>query len=438
MIRLKQLSIPDLHRDDSSRYPIWGIVAIVALIFMSPFVRSLTSYLAFALCVYRVVRYDSRVFIADYCVLIPLSIIFRTSWGMALQVYLCLFAVIWYLIRGGVKANATFVLLVVLLNYLVARMQLEVTLFLLCVGPLSLMCVILPKQDSESAERAIKAYCCSLIAASVYALLLRHAPQIRAICGPEVPPFRGSPIRRFQGLLRDPNYYMHQLAIGLALLVKLKESRKINSAIFWTMGACLVFFGILTFSKTFFIVFILLGIIYVIWQFRNRKYLYGGFMSVVGAVAIALVLLFADVSPFSVVLTRLTNVSSLSELTTGRTDVFAAYMSEIMENVGTFLFGMGMGAGGLAKDPHNLYLEIAYYIGFVGLGLVIAYFGTLVRYFVKRSRRTENQNLLAKYAVLLMVLVLHLTLHGMFTLVTYAGFMLAFLSILLTKKKEAK
>jgi O-antigen ligase len=118
--------------------------------------------------------------------------------------------------------------------------------------------------------------------------------------------------------------------------------------------------------------------------------------------------------------------------------VFAAYMSEIMENVGTFLFGMGMGAGGLAKDPHNLYLEIAYYIGFVGLGLVIAYFGTLVRYFVKRSRRTENQNLLAKYAVLLMVLVLHLTLHGMFTLVTYAGFMLAFLSILLTKKKEAK
>ena len=438
MIRLKQLSIPDLRRDDSSRYPIWGTVAIVLLIFMSPFVYSLTSYLAFALCLYRVIRYDSRVFIADYCVLIPLSIIFRTSWGMALQVYLCLFAVIWYLIRGGVKGNATFVLLVVLLNYLVARMRLELSLFLLCFGPLSLMCVILPKQDSESAERAIKAYCISLIVASVYALLLRNVPQIRGICGPEVPPFRGSPVKRFQGLFRDPNYYMYQLVIGLALLLKLKESRRINNTIFWIMGACMVCFGILSFSKTFFIAFLLLGFIYIFWQFRNRKYLHGGFMTVVGGVAIVLVLLFADVSPFSVVLTRLTNVSSISELTTGRTDVFEAYMNEITENVGTFLFGLGMDAEGLAKDPHNLYLEIAYYIGFFGLALIIAYFGTIINYFVKRSRRTENQNLLAKYAVLLMVLVLHLTLHGMFTLVTYAGFLLAFLSILLTKKKEAK
>ena len=99
-------------------YPLGTMALALVLILLSPFVSSYLCYGALLVCVYRVMRHDATVFAADYCVLLPLSQLFRAPNGMSLQVYLCLFAAVWYLIRGSVKANSSVVWFLLLMNYL--------------------------------------------------------------------------------------------------------------------------------------------------------------------------------------------------------------------------------------------------------------------------------------------------------------------------------
>lgn len=432
MLKVQSLH-PALIREN--KYPLWGIIAVMALNLMSPFVTSLLVYPAFLICVYRVIRYDEQVFATDYGVLIPVSLLFRTGGGMSLMVYLCLFAAVWYFIRGGIRADRSYVLLIVLLNYLILRMQFQITNFLLCFGQLFMLCVLLPKQDVDSAERIVKAFCISLLVTSVYALLFRNASQIVSLRGQESPAYWGSPFMRFQGLFEDPNYYMSLLTVGLALLIKLKNVGRVGNWFFAIAGVAFSLCGLLTYSKTFFLMLILLAAVYVVWQFWDRKFARGAALIFAG-IAVVFVLLVADFSPFRVVLTRLLSATNLDELTTGRNEVFDAYLNAITENVGYALFGRGMAEQGLFKDPHNLYLELVYYIGVVGLIITGCFIGALVYLAKARNVGKQKQNLFAKYAVLLMVLAVHFALHGMYSLVTYANFFMALLAILLTKTEE--
>lgn len=416
-------------------YPLWGMVAVMALLYLAPFVSSLLAYAAFLLCLYRVVRYDAKVFSTDYCMLIPMCTLLQTPDGMSMLIYVCLFAALWYFIRGGIRGDVSYVMLLVVLNYLVVRMQMQISKFVLCFGQLFLLCVLLPKQDTQSAERTAKGFTASLLAASVYALIFRNTSQIYAIRGPEIPAALGSVFMRFQGLFEDPNYYMTLLVAALAMQIKLMDCRRIQVRTFLLTGICLTGFGILTYSKTFFLVFLLLGAAYIVWQFRNGKYIYAGFLTA-AALLVANALLFSERSPFSVVTGKIFGATSISDLTTGRTEVYAAYLARITQNPGTFLFGLNFAAPSLAKDPHNLYLEIAYYTGTVGLLLIIAFFGSLLIVLRRRMRGGQRQTWIAKYLVLAMVMVVYFALHGMFSIITYGVFYLAFLPILITRKEE--
>lgn len=430
-----RVRIQQVNEKIEMKYPVWSIMAVLVLIYLTPFVSSVLAYLAFTVCLYRVIRYDARVFAVDYCILIPLTQVFRTSGGMSLLIWLALLAGIWYFIRGGIRADSSYVLLIVLLNYLITRMQFNISNFVLCFGQLFLLCVLLPKQDEYSAARTVKAFCLSLTVSSVYALLLRNTWQIRALRGNEVPAYWGSSFLRFQGLFSDPNYYMSLLIVGLALLIKLKDCGKIKNIPFLVMVFCLTGVGILTFSKTFFLTLILLAGSYILWQFRNKKYL-RGILLVIAAILMAGVLLFTEFTPFSVVLTRLLSVNNISDLTTGRTDVFALYWHAITRNLGTFLFGSGFAAERLTKDPHNLYLEITYYAGAIGLLLIVCFYIAVMHGVRERTQGMPKQSWFAKYLVLLMVVVLYCSLHGMFAVISYAEFYLALLPMMMPKKKE--
>jgi O-antigen ligase len=419
------------------QYPLSGILIVVALLLAGPFVSRLLAFGAFAICLYRIVKFDSRVFAADYCFLLPLSPLFQAPNGMSLMVYVCLLAAIWYFVRNGIRADISYVMLIVLMNYMVARMQMNISRFVLCFGQLFMLCVILPKQDTESAERAAKLFCMSVILSSVYALVFRSTPQLRALRGNEAPAYWGSVLNRFYGIFEDPNYYMTLLIIGLAMLIKLRDCERITRLPFWTMTIGMIVFGILTYSKTFFVVLVLLVAVYIVWQFRNRRYLYGSII-IFAILALGSTLLFAKDSPFAVVMTRLTSANNISDLTTGRTDLFAKYLEAITDNVLSLLFGAGMAARNLGRDPHNLYLEITYYTGAVGLVLFACYYWGMVRVMKRRTAQMRKQNLIARYVVVFMVLTLYFTLHGMFAVVSYGGFFMAFLSMLLVKKKEAK
>lgn len=415
----------------TSEYPVSGVLAVMALVLLSPFVSAYLCYLAVPIWIYRVFRYDARVFATDYCVLLPLSQFFRTTGGMSFLIWICLIAAVWYFLRGTIRGNVSLVLLLVLLNYMTARMQLVITDFVLCFGQIFILYVLLPKQDSHSATRTAKAFCWSLIVSSVYALVFRNAPQLVAIRGVEDVAIWGTSIMRFSGLIKDPNYYMTMLVVGMSALCKLRETGKVGAVWFWIQILVMAAFGILTYSKTFFLMLIFLGGTYIIWQFWSRKVLKGMVFTVLGILAGAYLLL-SENSPFAVVLERLTSSGSLSAITTGRTDLYIRYWNVITENIWNFLFGLGLSAPVLGKGTHMLYLEIIYYLGVVGFVLIVCFFFSMVRAYQKTDPAMRRQSFIAKYAAVLIVAVQYLTLQGMFQILIYGVFFVAFLVVGIT------
>ncbi len=435
---LRQDKVLRVRSGVKKEYPLPSITVALILLYLSPFVSDALAILSFLIYLYRIVRYDARVFATDFCLLMPITSMMKIGGGVPLAIYLSLLAGIWYLIRGGIRGDASFVLLIALLNYLITRMQMNINDFVLCFGQMFVLCILLPKQNEASAARAIKAFCVNLVVSSLFVFLLRNTYQIRALTGPETPVIRGTSVRRFSCLFGDPNYYMTFLTVGIALLLKLKHSRMIHNLLFWCLAVGMAFFGVLTYSKTFFLMFVLLVGVFVMWQFWERKYIKGVVFTVVGVVALILIMTLEE-SPFAVVLNRFTSARNLNELTTSRAKVYLLYIMEIFSDVPTFLFGKGLAADGLYRAPHNLYLEITYHIGVVGLALIVGFYAAMVRIMVKRSAVGLKQNLIEKYMVLLVVVMLFLTLHGMFMQFLYAELFLAFLSFQLTSKpgKEA-
>ena len=428
MKRFERTSLQDL----TTEYPVWGMVLVVALLMLSPFVSRLIPYAVFLVCVYRLIQYDAKVFATDYCLLVPLSALFQTPGGMTLLIWLCLVAAIWHFVRGKIRANSMLVLLVLLLNYLLLRMQGNINDYVLCFGQIFIMFVLLPEQDSVSAERSIKVFCWSLAVSSVYALMFRNTPYLGNLVGYEGEAIWGTGITRFQGLTKDPNYYMSQVLVAMALLCKLKECGRLKPVFFWSLSGVLAAFGILTYSKAFFLVFILLAGTYIIWQFWNKKLFRGMVFSAVGVAAL-LYALYSPNSPFAIVIERFIMSEDLNDLTTGRNALAAAYWNAISQNVRSFLFGLGLNAPLLRKGAHNLYIEIMYYSGTVGLVLIVSLYVAMFRWIGRRVPAFGQQGVISKYLVLLIVAIVYCSLQGMFQTICYAVFFLAYLSLYITK-----
>ena len=424
-----------LTTEYQDKYPVWSILLAMVLILLAPFVSKATSYVALAICAYRVMRYDAKIFATDYALLAPLTNLFTTSGGLTLLIILCLFAAVVYVVRESARGDRSLVLILILLNYLLLRMQGNFNDFVLCFGQILLLWVLLPKQDTRSAERTAKAFCMGLLATSTYALVLRETWQLQNAIGAEAEAIWSTGIMRFHGLIGDPNFYMTMLIVGLAMLMKLKETGRIKSLPFVLLVIGLVTFGVLTYSKTFFLVFVLLGVVYIFWQFRNRK-VFWGIALVIAVLICADFLLFSEESPFAVVLTRLLGSEDLNDLTTGRSDVYLEYLEAITKTPLTFLFGYGFAAPGLQNDPHNIYLETTYYCGTVGLVLIVMLFVTLAGVIKRQDIRISKQGLIERYVTVGMVLILYFTLNGMFMVAVYPNIFLAFLSILICPKEE--
>lgn len=419
-----------LAGEHTSKYPMFSINAAVLLMLLAPFTTSWLAVVSFVICLYRVVRYDVRVFAMDYSILIPISALMKAPNGTPLAIYLCLIAAIWYFARSGVKVSKGIVVgLLLLLNYLLARMQMNINDFVLLFGQIFSTVVLISKQDSKSAQRAVKAYCTSLLVVSVCAYLLRNTSALASYTGMRGTAMFGTNTKRFCGLAGDPNYYMTYIIVGIALVLKLRDSRAIGTAAFWVQLVGLSVLGLLTYSKAFLLLYVFTIGIYIVWQYWNRK-LMKGMVFTIFAVAVIFLLMTVPNSPFAVIINRLTSAQNLNDLTTGRVEVMLAYLDVITESLPSFLFGQGMAAQSLYLDPHMIYLEVLYYLGVVGLVLLFALFVGVFHMANRRCAGGVKQNLIAKYIVLVLVLIAYLSLHGAFSQMFHAQMLLAALGLM--------
>ena len=316
--------------------------------------------------------------------------------------------------------------MIVFFDYLLLRMQGQLNKFVLYVSPLILLYMLLSVQDSKQIIRTFKFFCIALLVSSFYGLLLRDTHQIQALRGNEVPAYSGSTAMRFQGLFQDPNYYMALIVLVIALLIKLYHTGHLKTAPFLATVSILSFFGMLTYSKTFFVVWVLLVVVFIVFHFYKKQYLkgIGIFLGFVGSILLLGAVTSRD-GPISIILYRLASSTNLDSLTTGRSQIFVAYFNVLSDSLKNMLFGMGLHAEALERGTHNMFLEITYYTGIVGLTLYICYFCGLIHLLNHRAEQVCRQKFLAKYIVVIVTGILFSTLHGMFSAVSYVMLFLA-------------
>lgn len=415
---------------DRLTYPIQGISVILALIYLSPFVSSLLNYAAFLMCMYRLVKYDERVFSVDYCCLISVATVFALPGGFSLVVVLSLLAEFWFVVRDGVVLDSAMAVLFLLVCYLMLRIQSSVSGFVLCVSQLLIFHRMLSFADTQTVLLDIGAFVLSVLTSSAYALVFRKTSAMTAIVGREVLAYYGSSLTRFQGLFRDPNYYMSLVIMAIVLLTLLYFKKYISKALFSAGIVCMFFFGALTYSKTFLFLICLYWGLCFFYLLRARRYIFAAAFSV-GTVVLAIIL---SNTLFATTLYRITSASSVSELTTGRTDMFEEYWREIISSPVTMLFGKGLSAQLLKKGTHNLFLEIQYYVGAIGLTLYLFYFGALVVRMQKKSAAGCYPARLFSNSPLIVFIVLFSSLQGMFSISVYTLLYLAVIAIAVPQK----
>ena len=425
--------IKSAAEEQKMEYPVSSMIIVLALIFASPFMSLYLNYLAFLLCVYRIIRYEESVFAVDYCVLASVSYIFVSTGIVSLLSWLSIAAALWWIIRRGVRAAPSFALLVILLNYMLFRMQGEVNTFVLSVSQLILMFVLLTNQREEGIVYCMKGFCLSVIVSSLYAMMFRNTSQINYLLGNEIEAYWKSSFTRFRGLFRDPNYYMTMVAAAIALLAVLYLNKYLSQKAFATGAGALMFFGALTYSKTFLVVLMVFCILFVAMLFSRKKYILG--IMCVFIFLIAGIILSRTI--LAVTIYRFTSTDNLYELTTGRSELIAEYLQEITKSAGNLFFGAGLSAEILGRGTHNLFLEIVYYYGLIGFGIMIAYIVTLIQLIGQRFEKAVGRRSgILKYAVLLIFLLLFSTLQGLRFSITYVILYLSILATIIIPKKD--
>lgn len=410
---------------DRLHYPVPGICVILTLIYLSPIVGSWLNYAAFGLCIYRLVKNDERIFSIDYCCLISVATVFSVSGGLSFVVVLSLIAVVWFIVRDGLAVDKPLVFLLILACYLIVRMQMSLNNFVLCVSQLLVIYLMVSSLDTQTIVLDIKAFVLNMLASSVYALIFRSSPKIIGIIGNEVPAFWGSSLTRFQGLFRDPNYYMSLVIISIVLLTLLRIQKHIPKYLFMLSLGCLFVFGALTYSKTFLLLVCLYWVLFVIYLFRGKRYL-SAIVFIVCTVCLAAIL--AN-TLFATTLFRITSASSMNELTTDRISLVKTYSHVIISSAKNLFFGSGLSAGIIEKGTHNLFLEILYYVGLIGLVLYVFYIGALVLWVRKKFSTGKNISGLFNYSPLILFIALFCSLQGMFSISVYALLYLSIISI---------
>ncbi len=184
---------------------------------------------------------------------------------------------------------------------------------------------------------------------------------------------------RFQALSGHPNTMQIQCSLALLGLLVMYIRNQIPLSHFAIVVPLVSIVGVLTMSKAFLIVFVMLLIVYFVHSIRiNTKK--GCVQFACFAVACAILIpIFWD--KISGTIGRFTEffqgTDILNQITTGRVAIWKTYFQSFVSNSLNIIFGVGISAElPVAIGPHNDFVYLIYHLGLVGCLLLIWWFVT--------------------------------------------------------------
>lgn len=184
-------------------------------------------------------------------------------------------------------------------------------------------------------------------------------------------------ITRLSGYYGDPNFYAAQITACLAgmLLLLEREAKLFRRLLLGLLSMLLLYCGLLSASKSFIIITACLFLVWVPMLMKRSRH--GAHLRLLaGGLCAALILLsFSGVQELLRIMdTRFSYSANVSQLTTGRTDLWHGYLEELSRNIPLLLLGQGYSKTRLDMGAsHNTILQGIYQFGLVGFPLLWAW-----------------------------------------------------------------
>ena len=184
-------------------------------------------------------------------------------------------------------------------------------------------------------------------------------------------------VTRLSGFYGDPNFYSAHICAclsGVQMLLCFEQNQR-RQLVLAVLALVLIYCGLLSASKSFLIVIVFLFFLWIPILFEkriksNRIRLFIGLLTA-GMIIISS-------SAFQTLLQtiddRFAQASNISELTTGRSELWINYIREFLNNPLLLLFGEGYTGVNLNnKASHNTLIQLVYQFGLIGSPFLVSW-----------------------------------------------------------------
>ena len=407
----------DMGKLNNRTFPWSSALLYGAVLLVAPFVSEYLFFLAFAVQVYRMLRYDLRVNCMDLAFSISFSAIYRLPGGISyIVVYILLFNIIFLIKSGKLYIGTGFALFVGAVGYIALRCsgQWDLLYFIFC--GLMLLYLLYLSCGQTGHREVLCAFIAGVVISSAFAFVFGENPAIRAII------MQDAEIRdqRFRGLFLDPNYYVTFVILAIVSLMCLNQSKRVHKIVYFGTIAFLIFAGAQTASKSFVLMLVGAFAYYCISLFAQKKFWLGIGLS--AGVALLFVLATSGkIQLFQAVIERFEDAEDLSGLTTGRIDIWFDYIAVICSDPFVLLFGKGLDAplvGGFGT--HNVFIETIYNFGIVGFILLVSFFAIVLKK-IRIRLKDKGKRLPVRVLPIIAVMAMYAFLQGITSVLFYLG-----------------
>ncbi len=212
-------------------------------------------------------------------------------------------------------------------------------------------------------------------------------------------------ITRLSGYYGDPNFYSAHITACLAgiLMLLSREKDRLRQAVLIIAAVLLLYCGMLSASKMFVVVLACLFLFWIPVLMEKGGRGNSRVRMLVGLICAGGIFLSSSVFKelLQIIDDRFAYAANVSQLTTGRTDIWKNYINEFLENIDVTLLGEGYSPVIIkGRASHNTVIQGVFQFGLIGLPLIAAWMYFFLKDIFKSAENTKTD---WKYAELMCV-----------------------------------
>lgn len=381
------------------------ICALLMLTIIGGLWIPLLMFVAFAINALAVITLKSKESFYILFFIMPFGLIYKYP-GVTLSFLTLIEMVMIFVImtrHKKIKASLFFLLTIVSLYFLMRMNTYYMAIPKLLVTYLTVT-VFIKSYEKESISKYTDYFVWGLILSSIVGVFKESIPSLLSYYSDmNYDYIEGEKTLRFSGLFNDPNYFSIALISAMVLLIYLKKYKNYSNGKFYLFFVPLSIMGLLTYSKSFILIYAFVLVLEVILNLKGQHKLQS-FFEIFLIIVLFIIVFSGEIEIVNKIFSRFTNSQGL---TTGRSDIWERYWAVIDSKEVYKWFGLGLDAPYVAeKAAHNLYVEMIYYSGYIGLVLF------LISWIVIVFSSHKNKIRLANIVLLVIVFAMYAFLCG--------------------------